>query len=235
LLVNSPAYRDYLLQKGIPAQKISVIPNGADPDMFAPSDKGEQVRQQYGLAGKFVVTYAGALGLANDIPVVLRAARRLKDNSDIHIMLVGDGKERANLERQVEEWGLDNITFVGPRPKQEMKQFLAASDVGLAILRDIRAFRMTYPNKVFDYMAAGRPTVLAIDGVIREVVESANGGVFVPPGDDEKMATILHQMSQQPQKVAAMGLSARDYVTNQFNRSDQARKFVELAESLSAK
>ncbi len=235
LLVNSPAYRDYLLGKGIPGTKISLIANGVDPEMFDPEAAGEHIRQEYSLNGRFVATYAGALGIANDIPTILRAAKRLQDNSPVHILLVGDGKERANLENQARTLQLTNVTFVGSRPKQEMKDFLAASDVGLATLQNIPMFRTTYPNKVFDYMAAGRATVLGIDGVIRNVIEAADGGVFVHPENDVELARTLQTLSQQPQRVRAMGTSARRYVEKHFNRIDQARQFIELVEHVPTK
>ncbi len=200
LLVNSPAYRDYLLAKGIPARKITLIPNGVDPGMFDPHAAGNEVREEFKLNGQFVVTYAGALGLANDVPTLLRAAARLREQQHIRFLLVGDGKERSHLERMAKELGLPNVIFAGARPKSQMPAFLAASDVCVAILQNIPMFRTTYPNKVFDYMAAGRPTILAIDGVIREVVEAALGGIFVPPGDDAALAAaalacIVHRVS----------------------------------------
>jgi glycosyltransferase involved in cell wall biosynthesis len=231
-IVNSPAYRDYLIDKGIPAAKISLIPNGVDPKMFAPTDKGKAVRREFDLDGQFVATYTGALGLANDIPTVLRAADRLRDNRDVHILLVGDGKERAKLEKMAQELQLPNVTFVGSRPKSEMKDFLAASDVGLATLQDIPMFRLTYPNKVFDYMAAGRPTVLAIDGVIRDVVEAGDGGVFVPPGDDAELAATLDRLSKEPERVQEMGRTARRYVAAHFDRRQHAEEFVDVVQSV---
>src|ERR1051325_8953392 len=113
LLVNSPAYRDYLVGKGIPATKISFIPNGVDPDMFDPRIKGENIRQEFNLMGKFIVTYAGALGIANDIQTILRAADSLRENSEIHFLIVGAGKEGGNLERLARELRLTNVTFAG--------------------------------------------------------------------------------------------------------------------------
>ena len=237
LLVNSPAYRDYLLEKGIPSEMISFIPNGVASSMFSPDATGEDIRDEFDLHGKFVATYAGALGMANDIPTILRAAHRLQDsdNSMIHIVLVGDGKERINLERQARGLQLTNVTFTGARPKQEMKDFLAASDVGLATLLNIPMFSMTYPNKVFDYMAAARPTILGIDGVIRKVVEAADGGLFVQPENDKALADTLQQLSKQPNHVKKMGASARQYVELHFNRADQAQQFVELIQKITSK
>lgn len=235
ILVNSPAYRDYLLRKRVPAAKISVISNGVDPDMFDPAAKGEAWRAQWNLGDKFVVTYAGALGLANDIGTLLQAAALLRDEPDIHFMLVGDGKERANLEARAEGLKLQNVTFTGSRPKSEMRDVLAASDACVAILQNIPMFRTTYPNKVFDYMAAGRPTILAIDGVIREVIERANGGMFVPPGNPAALAASVREMSRDSKRARAMGQAARGYVVEHFNRHRQAEEFVLLMARLGAK
>ncbi len=235
ILVNSPAYRDYLLEKGIPDAKISVIPNGVDPAMFDPDARGERTRDAWNLAEKFVVTYAGALGQANDIATIIGAAERLRNNSQIHFLVAGDGKERPNLEKLVQLSKLTNVTFIGSRPKAEMTDLLAASDACVATLQNIAMFRTTYPNKVFDYMAAGRPTILGIDGVIREVVEKAHGGVFVTPGDDQALAAAVEQLEKHRARSRAMGRSAREYVVRHFNRHDQAQQFAKLLERLGSR
>lgn len=232
LLVNSPAYREYLIGKGVPPDKITLIANGVDVTMFDPDARGEQVRETLGLTDKFVVTYAGALGLANDIDTILRAAARLSEHSQIHFLLVGDGKERVHLESRALELNVVNVTFTGARPKTEMSELLAASDACVATLKDIAMFRTTYPNKVFDYMAAGRPTVLAIDGVIRQVIETAGAGVFVPPGDDRALAETVLALSADRQLTADMGRRARAHVIEHFDRRQQANDFVALLNRL---
>ena len=234
ILVNSPAYRDYLVGLAVPAGKIHLIANGVDPTMFEPTAKGEWVRQQFKLPSQFIVTYAGALGQANDIPTILQAAQQLQAQPQIHFLLVGDGKERANLQKMSQEMGLTNVTFTGSRPKSEMPAFLAASDACLATLQDIPMFRTTYPNKVFDYMAAGRPTILGIDGVIREVIEAANGGVFVPPGNPDRLAEAIIALSQRPAEAQAMGQAARRHVESHFNRHQQAQQFLALLQQLNS-
>jgi glycosyltransferase involved in cell wall biosynthesis len=228
LLVNSPAYRDYLIDKGVDARRITFIANGVDPQMFHPQERAEELRQQYGLCGKFVVTYAGALGMANDIDVLVSAAATIKNRSDIMLWIVGDGKERRRLEGQVRELGLENVIFAGALPKSQMGSVLAASDACIAILRNIKMFTTTYPNKVFDYMAAGRPTILAIDGVIRKVVEAANGGIFVPPGNAELLAKAITELADHPERAKRMGSSACAYVVEHFNRDRHARDFADL-------
>jgi glycosyltransferase involved in cell wall biosynthesis len=232
ILVNSPAYADYLIKKGIPETKVSLIPNGVDVDLFDPHADGRHIRDEFVLQDKFIVTYAGALGLANDIDTILRAASRLRHEPAIHFLLVGDGKERHNLEKQAHTLALPNVTFTGPRPKAHIPDILAASNACTATLKDIPMFRTTYPNKVFDYMAAGRPTILAIDGVIRQVVEAAEGGIFVPPGDDAALAAAVQRLYQDHQQGQTMGTTARAYVVKHFDRHRQAVQFVELLQQL---
>ena len=234
ILVNSPAYEGYLVKRGIDHRKVVVIPNGVDTSAFHPKRKDRQIRREFSLDGKFVVTYAGALGPANDICTVLRAANYLRERDEVQLMLVGDGKERRNLEVMAERMHLTNVTFVGTRPKSAMPGILSASDVCLAILQNIPMFRTTYPNKVFDYMAAGRPTILAIDGVIRKVLEESKGGIFVPPGDDRKLAEAITYLADHPEMARSMGMSARKYVVEHFDRMKHAEEFVELVNGLIA-
>ena len=181
VMVNSPGYIDHVRTRG--AREVSLIPNGADPAMFDPEDDGAAFRQAHGLEDQFVVLYAGAHGLSNDLNVVLDAATLLKDKPAIRIVLLGDGKEKPRLQARATELGLDKVLFLPPVPKSAMSEALAAADACLAILKPIELYKTTYPNKVFDYMAAGQPVILAIDGVVRQVVEKAQAGIPVTPGD----------------------------------------------------
>ena len=228
ILVNSPAYKPYIVGRGIPADKITFIPYGTDVSMFTPDVDGSQVRREFGLNDKFVALYAGAMGQANDIYTLLRAAARLCDEPKIQIALFGDGKEGANLRAEVSRLGLDNVIFAGAAPKTKMPAVVAAADVCIAILQDIPGFRMTYPNKVFDHMAAGRATVLVIDGVIREVIEASGGGAFVPPGDDERLAQVLRELADDPVRVKRMGEQARAYLVQNFDRRDKLAETLDL-------
>lgn len=232
MIVNSPAYKDYMEGKGVPASKITLIPNGVDPAMFSVDADGKAMRQTLGLGEKFVVTYAGALGVANDIDTLLHSTKQLEDEPNICILLVGDGKERLRLQQLATRLGLNNVIFAGARPKAEMPQILSASDAGVAILKNIPMFRTTYPNKVFDYMAAARPTILVIDGVIRDVIEAANGGIFVPPGDAAALARAIRELAHDRERAHGMGCNARRYVEQHFNRHQQSQEFCRLMEYL---
>ena len=232
ILVNSPAYKEYMLGKGIPENKITYIPYGTDVDMFNPDVNGSSIREKLGLEDKFIVLYAGALGQANDIDTILRAAEKLNHESKICFVLFGDGKERARLESESRRMNLTNVIFAGVCPKKEMPLVIASSDVCLAILQDAPMFRTTYPNKVFDYMAAARGTVLVIDGVVRDVIESSGGGFFVHPGNDAQLAKTIFELSNDPQRVKQMGLNARAYLVKHLDRRDKLNDTLKLLENL---
>lgn len=232
ILVNSPAYKEYMISKGVPADKVTFIAYGTDVDMFNPQVDGSAIRAELGLQEKFVVLYAGALGQANDIDTLLRAAGRLKDEEKIRFVLFGDGKERPRLQAEAERLGLRNVLFAGTRPKREMPQVVAAADVCLAILQDIPMFRTTYPNKVFDTMAAGRATVLVIDGITRTLIESSGGGVYVQPGDDAQLAQTILELSKDVPRVQGMGKNARDYLVKHLDRRDKLNETLALLQKL---
>lgn len=232
ILVNSPAYREYMLTKGVPDNKVTYIAYGTDVDMFNPSIDGSSIRKELKVEDKFVVLYAGALGQANDIDTLLRAAERLKKEERIRFVLFGDGKERAHLETEAKNKNLTNVIFAGTRPKKDMPLIVASADACLAILQDIPAFRTTYPNKVFDYMAAGRASVIVIDGITRELIEASQGGVYVHPADDVMLAQKILELSQNPAQVKAMGASAREYLVKNLDRRDKLNETLGLLEKL---
>jgi glycosyltransferase involved in cell wall biosynthesis len=237
-IVNSPAYVGYLEGKGIDRERITLIPNGVRPEMFADdadvASAAQAIRARYGLAGRFVAMYAGAMGPANDLDVLLDAAEKLRDDDTIHIVLVGDGKTRKQLEASARARSLANVTFAGPQSKSDMRSFLKAADVCVATLQNIAMFRMTYPNKVFDYLAAGRPVVLAIDGVIRDVVERAEAGLFVEPGDANALAGAIRELAHNPDRCRAMGRRGQAHARRYFNRRDHGELFTALLRRVAA-
>jgi glycosyltransferase involved in cell wall biosynthesis len=231
VMVNSPAYVTHVAGRG--AHQVELVPNGADPEMFDPADRGKAFRVAHGLENKFAVLYAGAHGMSNDLEVVLEAASLLqKQAPDVQVVFLGDGKEKPNLQNRAEALRLKNVLFLPPVPKSGMAAALAGADACIAILKPIEAYKTTYPNKVFDYMAAGRPVVLAIDGVIREVVEAAGGGIFAEPGNPAALAQAVCRLAVDPARARRMGLAGRQYLQEHFNRSLLAEKLSTLLEAM---
>jgi len=230
VMVNSPGFIAHVQDRG--ARRVELIPNGADPAMFDPLQDGADFRRAHGWSDKFLVLYAGAHGVSNDLQVVLEAAERLAYRRNIQFVLLGDGKEKPALQARARERGLSNVAFLPPIPKAGMPSALAAADACLAILKPLEAYKTTYPNKVFDYMAAGRPIVLAIDGVIREVVEAAGCGVFVQPGSAVALATAILSLEADRAHARAMGLAGRKYLEEHFSRLALGEKLIAMLEGM---
>jgi glycosyltransferase involved in cell wall biosynthesis len=233
VVVNSPGFIKHVQARG--ARKVSLVPNGANPEMFDPQSQGIAFRKKFGFEDCFVLLYAGAHGISNDLDMVLDAADQLRGAPSIRVVLVGSGKEKSRLRAEADQRGLENLNFLPPVPKTEMPEVLAGADACLAILKPIEMYKTTYPNKVFDYMAAGRPVILAIDGVIREVVEEAQAGVFVPPGDPAALADSIEMLANNPEKCRTMGMNGRKFVESRFSRDAFAQKFGLILEELRRK
>ena len=221
LVVNSPGFIPLVEARG--GKNILLISNGADPEMFDPVAKGEDFRKENKLGSFFTVLYAGAHGISYDLDVVLNAAKLT--NPEVKYVLVGDGKEKQNLMQKAAYLRLTNVVFLPPVPKNKMTEVIAAADACIAILKPLELYKTTYPNKVFDYMAAGRPILLVIDGVIREVVEKANAGKFTPPGDAVALAQAVNEFAAHRADTRKLGMNGREYVCRHFDRHSMAAQF----------
>ncbi len=228
IVVNSPGFLPHLARRGVPPEKLEFVPNGVDLQAFDPRRSGKRVRAAHGWQGKFVVLYAGAHGIANDLMTLLYAAQRLRDEREIVFILAGDGKEKARLMAAAADMQLGNVTFLPPVPKKDLAPILAAADCSVAVLRPIPLFATVYPNKVFDAMAAGKPVVLAIAGVIRDLVEEAGAGLAVTPGDGEGLAQAVRTLAGEREQARQMGLRGRAVVEASFDRRASARRMEQI-------
>jgi glycosyltransferase involved in cell wall biosynthesis len=228
--VLTPAFRDDIVRRGLaPPEKVVFVPNGADVAQFAPGPRDNAARRELGWGDRFVVMYAGAHGRANALRQLVEAAKLLRDRPDVLIACVGDGPERAALESEARAAGLANIAFHGPQPKERMAEFVNACDVGAAVLQDNPTFRTVYPNKVFDYMACERPTLLAIDGVARElVVDQARAGLFARPEDPRALADAILRLAADPAERLAMGRRGRAWVLANATRESLAARYLDV-------
>lgn len=233
VIVNSPGYVDHVINLG--ARRVELIPNGVDPDMFDPDANGMAFRQQHNLRDKYIVCYLGAHGMSNDLDVVLKAAHNLRGFEDIHFLFVGDGKEKQHLVSTARQLNLDNVTFLAAIPKSHVNEILAASNACLAILKPIPLYKTTYPNKVFDYMAAGKPVLCAIDGVIREVVENSGAGLFIPPGDPAELSKGILFLRDHPRISKKMGIAGRNSAKQNYNRKTMSGMLAAVIGTLKKK
>ena len=219
IIVNSPGFIPYI--RNICGKTPDLVPNGADIEMFS-SANGKAFRDQHGLGEDFIVMYSGAHGPANDLETALNAAELLRHHEHIRFVFVGDGKDKPRLEHICSEKKLPNVLFVPPVPKDHIASVMAAENAGLAILKKLDMFKTTYPNKVFDIMACGDPVICQIDGVIREVVEENQAGIFAEPGNPQSLADAVLKLAGAPESCRKMGENGRAAIREKFNRNTAA-------------
>ena len=235
--VLTPAFKEKLVNdKGVSPEKISMITNGADPDLFQPGDHDNDVRRELGLNGKFAVGYFGAHGKANRLGQLLDVAERIKSTlPSVQIVLVGDGMEKPALVAEAKSRELTNVTFVDSVPKEKVVDYINAMNVCTAVLMRNDTFKTVYPNKVFDYMSCSRPILIGIDGVARSLVEDAGAGIFAEPEDPDSFIQGLARLKDSPDLCNEMGNSGRAFVLKHFTREALAAQYLSILTNVANK
>jgi glycosyltransferase involved in cell wall biosynthesis len=210
------------------AGKIVHVPNGTVEHVFDPARGDNGLRRRLGLQDRFVVTYAGLHGVAQDLTTVLEAAEQLKGHPRVHFLFVGEGPLKAALTLEARRRNLTSVTFHDQVPLEDSAWFLNASDALLVPLTADPVFHMFVPSKLFDAMACARPVLLSVDGEARGLLEAADAGLFVPPGDPGRLADSILKLANDPALCEMMGRRGRTYVLRNYLRSTQARHFASV-------
>jgi glycosyltransferase involved in cell wall biosynthesis len=229
----SPGMRDGVVAAGKDGESVSVIPNASDLDLFSPDVDGSAMRDRLALGERFVCSYFGTMGEANDLSQVLDAGRVLEERSEDGVVFVlhGDGKRRAALEARARELGLGNVVFSDPIPaKESVAELAAASDACMTIYKDVPVLYTCSPNKLFDTFAAGRPAIVNTPGWQKDLVEENEAGVYVRPGDGADLADAVVRLRDDPALVERLGRNARTLAEREFAREKLARRLESVLE-----
>ncbi len=224
-----------LVERGVPAAKISVVMNGWDADLVgSTNDVTEDLRKLWTLDGKFVCAYIGTIGMACGLDIYIRAAKRLQQSGihDIALVAVGDGAVRTDLQEQCEREGLKNVIFTGLRPKSEITSWLSIADVCFVHLRKTPLFETVIPSKIFESAGLQRPIVIGVNGDARKLVEESQGGVAIEPENDEQLVNCLMRLRASPDERKTMGEKGFQYVQANFNRDKLARDYLTILQSV---
>jgi colanic acid biosynthesis glycosyl transferase WcaI len=210
LTVISPGFKRNLVGKGVPAEKIHVVPNWADEDIYRPVLPDPALAAEHGLAGRFNIVYGGNLGAAQAMSNVIKAALLLHDLPAVQFVLIGDGVDEPMLRQAVKDYGLDNVRFLGRQPAEHMPRFFALADVLLVHLKHDPLFEITIPSKTLAYLACGRPILGVVSGDPADVIREAGAGIICPQEDPEALAQKVRSLYAMPRaRREAMGQSGR--------------------------
>jgi glycosyltransferase involved in cell wall biosynthesis len=226
VIALSPGIRAGVMAAGVPADRVALVPNASDLELFSPELDGRAERERLGLGDGLVCSYFGAMGEANDLDQLIEAAALVPD---VAFVLLGDGKRRRELEARAPA----NVRFLDPVPgKASVARLAAASDACLTLFKDVPVLATNSPNKLFDTFAAGRAAIVNMDGWMRSLVEDNEAGVFVRPGDARDLAEKVAWLRDNPAEVERLGRNARALAEREFDRDQlAARALVVLEEA----
>ena len=223
---------DTLVKRGIPEEKLALIPNGADVEQFRNKDSQGDVKRVLGFENKFVVSYIGTHGLAHRLETVLEAAYRLKDNTHIQFLFVGDGAEKEKLVRQARKLKLGNVFFYGQMDRLRIPAFYQASDLLLVPLRNANLFTRNIPSKIYEIMAARKAMIIATNGESRKLVEDTGAGLGVAPENSEALAASIQYLFENQELCSSMGENGRAFVVANASRKRLADDYLKVLKNL---
>jgi len=236
IIVVTEPLRKYLTRiPGVDKAKIDVVPNGIDLTRLDPENSdGESIRREYGLEGNFIVSYVGGIGAAHGLGIVLDAATELRKDSEVIFLLVGDGAERKELEKQSKQRNLENVVFTGKQPKRTIPGFLQASDVSLVLLRRREVFKTAIPTKMLEDMAMSKPIILGVEGEAKRIVEEARAGLAITPESPAELVTAIRKLREDPALSTSFGKSGREYVKRLYDRDKLAADYITILEEVAS-
>ncbi|MGE5635785.1 MAG: glycosyltransferase family 4 protein [Nocardioidaceae bacterium] len=237
VIALSPGIRAGVIAAGTPPEKVTLVPNASDLELFSPALDGSAERERLGVGDRFVCSYFGTMGEANDLTQVIEAAALLERRGEngVVFVLLGDGKRRAELEELAERRGARSVVFVDPVPdKSSVARLAAASDACLTIFKDVPILYTCSPNKLFDTFAAGRAAIVNTPGWLQRLVEDNEAGLYARHGDPADLAAKVVRLRDDPALTRRLGANGRRLAEREFSRDELAERALGVLERAAA-
>src|SRR5438046_6299144 len=220
LVVASPSFKDHLISHwNVPPDKISIVENGVEANLFSPQNSDSELRCKLGIADKFVVCYIGTLGMAHGLETLLEAASRLQHTApEVMFLLIGEGAEKSRMMSVARERRLNNVRFLDQQPREQIPAYICASDACLVTLKRSEVFKTVIPTKMLEFMSCARPVVLGVDGQARKIIEEAGAGIVIEPEKSSALAHAIKRLAGDLSLGATLGKNGREYIVRRFSR-----------------
>ena len=225
------AFKRHIAGRGVNQEKISLITNGADLELFRMLPMENGFRKEQGLEGKFVVSYVGTHGMAHGLDTVFETACTIKDESNIVFLLVGDGAEKARLLEEKQKLGLSNVIMLPQQKKEKMPEIIAASNACMVLLKKTDLFKTVIPSKIFESMAMEKPIILGVDGECREIIEEGDCGICIEPENAQALADAVLNLYEDKELAKRLGRNGSSFVRKSYDREMLAMEYLKLLES----
>jgi len=229
--VISDGFRQKLLDRGVPPEKVSVIPVWADPGEVKPMPRDTAFRVEHGWQDKFIVLYSGNLGLTCALEDVIDAAEILQSHEDIHFVIVGEGLRKTELIEAAERKNLHNVVFLPYQPRKRFPEMLATADATLVTLNE-DSHSTSLPGKTFNYLASGRPilTVAPLHSELNQIIRRANAGICTEPGEVYELAEAILKLKANERARIEMGHNGRRLLEDHYSLEHCLGKYLQIFE-----
>jgi colanic acid biosynthesis glycosyl transferase WcaI len=233
VVVVTSAFEDYLVEHWqMPREKISVIENGVETQLFSP-DARTTLRRDLCAEEKFIVSYIGTMGMAHGLETVIAAAAQLQDtNPEVIFLMVGEGAEKGRVVELARERALSNLRFIDQQPREKIPAYICASDVCLVPLKKTDVFKTVIPTKMLEFMSCARPVILGVDGQARGILEEARAGLVVEPENSGALANAICFLNANRERSRELGQNGRDYIIRRFSRRQTAERYIRVLQRL---
>ncbi len=228
LIMVTKAFKDNVVSRGIDGNKVYVITNGVNQDMFYPKKRNEFIIKSYDLKNKFIVSYMGAHGISQNLTTILKAAEALKGYDDIQFLFIGEGAEKDQLKETAREYNLNNVIFIDSQPKDMMPEFYCTSDVCLIPLRKIELFKTFIPSKMFEIMACGIPIIASLEGEAADILKKSNAAIVVEPDNSEEIKQAILKLKDDKELFNKLKENGPTFVEQNYSRKSLAEKYLEI-------
>jgi colanic acid biosynthesis glycosyl transferase WcaI len=238
IVVVTPAFEDYLVEHwNVPREKISVIENGVETQLFAPEPlaggTGSNLRRELDAEEKFVVSYIGTMGMAHGLETIIAAAVQLRaTNPDVVFLMVGEGAAKQRIASLARERGLNNLRFVDQQPREKIPAYIAASDVCLVLLKKTDLFKTVIPTKMLEFMSCARPVILGVDGQARSILEEARAGLVIEPENSDALVNAIRYLAANREEARELGQNGRAHILRRFSRPQTAERYIRVLEHM---
>ncbi|MDQ3292533.1 MAG: glycosyltransferase family 4 protein, partial [Bacteroidota bacterium] len=230
----SPGMRDGVIKTGISPSKVTMIPNMAKKDEFFVRAKNWEIARAFNLnINHFNVVHFGAMGIANGLEYVVKAAAVLKERNiqNVDFIFLGEGKTETDLKDICESKQLTNVKFLGKHPMKIVSEIVNICDCSMVSFSDIPILYTNSPNKLFDSLSAGKPLIVNSAGWTKDMVEENNCGVYVNPQRPEDLADTVLKMAANPVWLQEMSVNSRRLAEEVYDKTILCKKFIKVIEA----
>ncbi|MEA4968062.1 MAG: glycosyltransferase family 4 protein, partial [Bacteroidaceae bacterium] len=233
LIMVTRSFKDNVINRGIDGEKVHVITNGVNQELFYPIEKNSSLIEKYNLKDKFIISYVGAHGISQNLSTILKVAKALNNEKDIQFLFIGEGAEKNKLKEISQKEDITNVKFIDSQPKEMIPEFYNTSDVCLIPLKKIELFKTFIPSKMFEIMACGIPIVASLEGEAADILNDSKSALVVEPDNPEKIKQAILKLKADKALYNQFKKNGPIFVEENYSRKKLAEKYLEIMNNIS--